>query len=386
MLYVVVACLAVSAWLCAIAMRSSDRFRSPRMLICIAAVFMINTVLLPQFVPLQLQCVFLAIVWLVHRRWPLRRFAAVVLFATLLPYALVATGGYLVTRGVLDRHPFESLEGRLPSRSFEPVRMSEAALDSYEEENSVGSGIRDAALRQLHEDTLATFVQRFGFGASRMIGFDHLLREGTPRPPKQPQPGHLALSAAVDHEELKPSTASEKPIREMHSFCYEDFFTPRRFGYFVDRRHVAGFEPHGIHRERGAQREYSQVRVRTVDLVGLVLHVEPVVYVSNDLPDMKNIASIPRRPLDVFEKQGLDSLRNGDPLFVRATPNGLRVLGPIRAVSQCTKCHDCERGTLLGAFSYRTDGSPMLPVVPAERPQPRVRQILEGPLPLHPPQ
>ena len=160
------------------------------------------------------------------------------------------------------------------------------------------------------------------------------------------------MSADSENEELKPSVSPEKPIREMHSFWFEDFFTPRRFGYFIDRSHVAGFEPHGMNRERVTQRQVSQVRVRTVDLVGLVLHPEPVVYVSNELPDMEAIATIPRRPLDPFETKGLDALKSGEPLFVRETSMGVRVLGPIRAVTQCTKCHGCERGQLLGAFSY----------------------------------
>ena len=36
----------------------------------------------------------------------------------------------------------------------------------------------------------------------------------------------------------------------------------------------------------------------------------------------------------------------------RQTPDGLRILGAIRAAKQCVDCHGGERGALLGAFSY----------------------------------
>ena len=39
-------------------------------------------------------------------------------------------------------------------------------------------------------------------------------------------------------------------------------------------------------------------------------------------------------------------------MFVRETSEGVRMLGAIRSVEQCMKCHGGERGDLLGAFSY----------------------------------
>ena len=39
--------------------------------------------------------------------------------------------------------------------------------------------------------------------------------------------------------------------------------------------------------------------------------------------------------------------------------DGVRMVGAIRSTTQCVSCHDCERGDLLGAFSYtlKRDGS-----------------------------
>ena len=70
---------------------------------------------------------------------------------------------------------------------------------------------------------------------------------------------------------------------------------------------------------------------------------------------MAKLPKIPLRPLDVFETKGLEALKSGEAIFVRQTPAGLRMLGPIRASKQCIECHDCERGRLLGAFSYVHD-------------------------------
>jgi hypothetical protein len=51
-------------------------------------------------------------------------------------------------------------------------------------------------------------------------------------------------------------------------------------------------------------------------------------------------------------QQGHKTVLAGEELFVRDTPTHTRVFGSIRAMQQCTACHACERGCLLGAFSY----------------------------------
>ena len=92
--------------------------------------------------------------------------------------------------------------------------------------------------------------------------------------------------------------------------------------------------------------------VVALDLVGLARHDEPVAYVSKQLPRMKELKNSPTRPLDVFEKLGLERLHAGDDLFVRLAGTDLRMLGALRAADQCLRCHGGARGDLLGAFSY----------------------------------
>ena len=66
-----------------------------------------------------------------------------------------------------------------------------------------------------------------------------------------------------------------------------------------------------------------------------------------------NIApGVPTRPLDRFERFGLGTLRQGQDLFIATESDGLRMIGAVRSTSQCVVCHDCQRGDLLGAFTY----------------------------------
>jgi hypothetical protein len=93
-------------------------------------------------------------------------------------------------------------------------------------------------------------------------------------------------------------------------------------------------------------------KVQSVELVGLLLNEEPRVYISDELPRMDRLRKAPTRTLNTFETVGLEQLKNGEHLFVRDTPHGIRMLGAIRSIEQCVKCHGGERGDLLGAFSY----------------------------------
>src|SRR5262249_8974349 len=129
----------------------------------------------------------------------------------------------------------------------------------------------------------------------------------------------------------------------------------RGFGYVKDRDHVAGFQAHQfskVPKFREVPRPPERWEVRRLDLVGLLLHSEPVVYISSHLPRMDELREVPTRPLNDFEGAALEQLRRGEDLVVGATEDELRMLGSVRSSSQCLKCHEGERGDLLGAFSY----------------------------------
>ena len=128
------------------------------------------------------------------------------------------------------------------------------------------------------------------------------------------------------------------------------FANTKKFGYVRDREHAAGFLPHEFIDEPAGFRSW---KIQKLELISLLKFDEPAVYISNELPKMKDLKDAKTRPLDSFESQALTALRHGDDLQVQSSPDSIRMLGSIRALKQCIQCHSVERGDLLGAFSYQ---------------------------------
>jgi hypothetical protein len=108
---------------------------------------------------------------------------------------------------------------------------------------------------------------------------------------------------------------------------------------------VVGFQPHGFSEPPPPPR---MLTLRKLDLIGLVMHDEPIAYVSNNLPSMEELADAPTRPLDEFETDGLKALQRGEDLYVRKAPDMVRLLGSVRSGKQCVSCHGGRRGTCSG--------------------------------------
>ena len=111
-------------------------------------------------------------------------------------------------------------------------------------------------------------------------------------------------------------------------------------GAWVCRRTVAAF---GSCRHRGIDR---------VELVSLLTDYEPSVYVLDEMATPSLARQAKRRPLDEFERLGLDAVRRGEQLvWTRQAPT--RMFGAIRAKADCLHCHvNAKEGDLLGAFTY----------------------------------
>jgi hypothetical protein len=276
-------------------------------------------------------------------------------------FALEAQREYSRLRG---KYPYESMEERLPApgsvSATEPLPESTAKrLRRLEQEVDLQQrrSFRAHYLKRLHEDTVLLFVNSRGFGVARMMEpTEWSLTIALRYDPPMPQPGALLQPAGSPGDlERDAPVPDEEPFYQMHEDSVSDFAYAGGFGFFKDRRHVAGFE---AHRFSSTPESVGPWQLQTVDLVGLLLRDEPVVYVSSHLPRMDELREAPTRKLDALESVGLSGLRRGDDLFVRETGGRLRMLGAIRATKQCTACHGCERGDLLGAFSYtlRRDG------------------------------
>lgn len=305
-----------------------------------------------------------------YRDWSGMTRFAVFASGTVLFY--VAFGGmtWLRLPDLRDAHPLESLEARLPKRnSLRPELSGPMESELAELENAVDfttriayfNGSRRAhQLQMLHEDRVQAFVESFGFGAGRMTMMGGpvtagSLKQGLREESSVSQPGYKPLEwlSEAAAEQIKPA-ATTSALQTLHMSSFLDFTYPQAFGFFKDRRHVAGFRPHQFSAVPNTEKEW---KITTLELVGLVVHDQPVAYVSELLPRMDLLKSAPVRPLDIFESQGLETLRGGDTLYIRQQGASVRMLGAIRAAKQCTSCHDCERGALLGAFSYVLDKS-----------------------------
>jgi hypothetical protein len=321
------------------------------------------------FLPaLMLQSALLILITLAGGAWGRRprTFLKLSCAASLASYLVV---GWFIAQEITrlrDQFPYVSMEARLPARmGAAPVapRPDAAAktLDWFEAIVEVRKPQgweegRGEALRQLHEEAVETFINQQGFGYARMprTVSEWTLKAGLRKEPPIPQPAprstdqwtDRALQAAPD----KGESEHDHALLSMHLSGAADFVHPKGFGYFKDRRHVAGFQPHQFSEQPEALTGWT---LKTLDLVGLVVHDEPVAYVSANLPRMDELRKAPTRPLDAFEAAGLAALRRGDDLFVRQTTDGRRrMLGAVRSVQQCLSCHGGERGELLGAFSY----------------------------------
>jgi hypothetical protein len=250
-----------------------------------------------------------------------------------------------------ERVPVPDVGLRLPTPTG--AAISELYDMEYYTDQAEGWDGRERTyhLRLLHESTVDSFLNSPGFGVRRRpIAPESVFLRGVRDSAAVPQP--VARSAPPEPSELLapwPTVTTDEALRTFHFRSVADFSYPAGGGYARDRRHAAGFRPHEFSQVPKAGERWA---VETVDLVSLLCHPEPVAYVSADLPRMEQLKGASTRPLDAFELSGLTRLRGGDWLVVGEGNGHLRLLGAIRAVRQCVTCHGCERGDLLGAFSY----------------------------------
>jgi hypothetical protein len=283
------------------------------------------------------------------------------------------------------RYPYESLAGRLEYEvGREDAGSKPAPLPAEtdkrlksEEENLAFQGQwhpRAKSLAQLHSDEVEGFISREGFGVSRMLGPSPAPRylELVEAPPI-PFASLKDFSPAEDANILLPLPRDgvaggdpERPTRGLldvfHVVSLGNFLHPASFGHVKDRDHVAGFVPHRFSSMPEVPRqpvpgqkavpEKAKWLVRRLELVSLLKHEKPAVYVSEHLPRMDELKKAKTRPLTHFEDEALKALKEGEDLVARANATHIHLVGSLRAAKQCLDCHHASRGDLLGAFSY----------------------------------
>jgi hypothetical protein len=253
---------------------------------------------------------------------------------------------------------FESLTERLPRGKPLPLTkaLSPAAKKRWEilDRNLAASqDLRAKLLKELHEKTRKFFVDSPGAGPERRLATpEEILMDDFGQAASaldQPgEPGDFPISPGEPLSRVE----SNAEFYGYHMDGMLNFLHPRGFGYVKDRAHVAGFKPHGFRSPDMTVYGSCRWRVQHIQLVGILSHEKPLVYLTDKLPSMEQIRQGRTRTLDFFEEAALPALREGEDLFIASKGETVRMLGALRATKTCQQCHDAEVGDLLGAFSY----------------------------------
>jgi hypothetical protein len=324
----------------------------------------------------------------------------------------VRTADAEARKKLLAAFPFESLEARL---KFDPIGRARVAktfptgdldFDKWNtfpsdttartkippavattlmtEERLRREGIfhRVRSLAVLHQVQVEKFVTNPGFGHMRLVPTRYPMPETPPKDWSEADRGEPVTLPKTggffnpSEDKKGPTLPSTIALAGFHMSTTHEFIRPDSWGLVKSKKEVAGFRPHtleyipdGHARQRldldnpikdaaGRVTKYPLVErwaVRKVELIGLLMHDAPVVYLNAEgkLPSMKAAKEAGTRELTEFEANGLKDLAAGKEFVsVDATTNHLRMVGAIRMADACMKCHDGKRGDLLGAFSY----------------------------------
>jgi hypothetical protein len=227
---------------------------------------------------------------------------------------------------------------------------------------------RRYALEMVHASIVEQFDSAPGFGMTRMPYIRASDLEDRRQPPvelrgtKEESPGPADRLRGVPLAFAHPGTTPSQFERlwEVHTSGLRDFFDPDDEGLVRDRDHVAGFVPHQFSAEFPPWPDKCPLlwELRRLELVSLRRFGRPMVYATNGkLPRMDELAHVPTRDLNGFETGALEALAKGEELAYAPQGKSVLALGALRARDTCTKCHEVERGALLGAFSYEFVGS-----------------------------
>lgn len=240
------------------------------------------------------------------------------------------------------------------------------------------------ALLEVHENFVLDFIAQPGLGVGRMNAYD-VVRESTfdlksedpeqcldpPSLIKQPSSQSnqtIFNSNSASHETAARSTSADNqpstPFARDDLDVFEKanrqnivhFATPLSLGAVDSQLKARGFQPHAF-REFVQSVDHAGDRsvwwLSRLELVSLLKHQPPAVYVSENLPAMDELQNAATRPTNWFEAAAIEQLRGGKEIVTAIGSNELRMVGAIRAIEACRACHRVSTGSLLGAFSYR---------------------------------
>lgn len=286
------------------------------------------------------------------------------------------------------KYPYESIAPRLKYESARAARQNvrvrpklgpvarkqlTQADASFPEE----ADVRAKSLEMLHSDKVDEFVTKQGFGVGRMITIEPSPRflsypESPPlvfneRPSQSGDSQSRQVVILPERGVLEESGGAWTPsidlLSDFHANDRSMFASLASFGHIKDRQHVAGFRSHGFawipylgHPQNdivdNKETHPEHWKIGRLELVSLLKHEKPAVYLSEHLPRMEELKDAKTRPLSAFEKSALEKLLEGEEIVTEARTNDIQMVGALRASKQCLKCHQATHGELLGAFSY----------------------------------
>jgi hypothetical protein len=255
-----------------------------------------------------------------------------------------------------DRLAFERRERNANSAPITLATRVDNDLASWERQNN-GGNYRAPQLARLHAREYENFIRATGFGLVRMLRptAENLgtaaLRDIAFEDTERTQQGarHGNWSAWDQRDEAG-------DLDSLHSVSRSDFLHADGFGAPIGPLGlIAGFVEHAFHHPpTSAFKDPVPWTIERLELVSLLKFDEPRIYVLDHLPRMDQLSSddATTRALDEFEADALKQLRTQQDVVVDDHEGRVRMLGSLRAGTQCLDCHAAQRGALLGAFSY----------------------------------
>jgi hypothetical protein len=267
----------------------------------------------------------------------------------------------------------------------DPARATPAGVATFEFENHLRRETRLArarALAELHQVKVNDFVGSPGFGHERMVWMPSRTPDAPPKdwseadrgdPVKLPASGSFFTA---EKGQKGPTLPAVDALSHFHAATTHEFVLTDSLGLVKKDKSAAGFLPHALpgHADPHLRTRRDTTKptkdkdgrvtgyevaerwaVRKVELIGLLMHDAPVVYLNPEgkLPSMDAVKDKGTREMTEFEANALKDLAAGkEVIAVDAVTNHVRMVGAIRMANSCLKCHEGKRGDLLGAFTY----------------------------------
>ena len=336
----------------------------------------------------------------------------------LMPGKLPESEIELAAEKLRQRFPFKSIRSRMefqgpvddqqltklgkkvisPSRPNSKSTPSKKAAKSVKVKTYDARHSRTIALDQLHSEKVAKFINSPGNGFFRIrtISPYDLQERKYAKHLQHDQVGSEVLGESIvalqkiktkgSVYELNPAGMPSSDLMTQFNMVVAGGFG-NRTGLVKGLDQVAGFEAHQTRLpedwngtlRRVDRKHYENLqgadvnwKANRIQLVSLLLHDEPQVYVSENLPNMEELSGtdVETRDLNDFEATALEKFKKrktkvnatdseewlralqGEEVISRATHNRILMMGSLRATENCLQCHAVNEGDLLGAFSY----------------------------------